>query len=159
MNVLREVFYGIKQKRNYEAAAHLRRHGGRRCAGSMIWKRRYKQSAWPHNDGAFISLQRLFVNRSHLRIAGDDVTGTVIGRQLDENAAVLRHRQPDDGFVFRDINLRIAYIEIWCRLSRLGRRGARDHTFRKSLTATSTLDDRLRWGRRRRRLLSNETYG
>jgi hypothetical protein len=112
MHVLREVFYGKKKKRNYEAAAHLRRHGGRRCAGSMIRKRRYKQSAWSHYDRALVSFQRLFVNRSHLRIAGDDVTRTVIGRQLDEHAAMLGHRESDDCLILRNVNFCIANEEI-----------------------------------------------
>ena len=114
MNVLREVFYGIKEKCNYKAAAHLRSYGGRRCAGFMIRQRGNKQGPGPHNDGAFISFQRLLIDGGHLGIAGNDVARSVIGRQFNQDAAVLCHRQPHYCLIFRNVNLGITH-QVICR--------------------------------------------
>ena len=91
MNVLREVFYWIKQKRHDQAASHLCGNGGRRVTGLDVMLRRNELRTWPNDDSALVSFERLFIDSRHLGIAGDDVTRAVISGQLDQDAAMLSH--------------------------------------------------------------------
>ena len=112
MNVLREVFYRIEKKSNHKAAPHLRSYGRRRRAALAIGWWRHKQSAWPNDNGALVSLQGFLIYGGHFRIARNDVARSIVGGQLNQHAAMLGHRQPHYGFVLRDINFGFADKEI-----------------------------------------------
>ena len=109
MNVLREVFYGIKQKSNDETASHLCGNSSSRSARFSVARRRNEQCAWPHNYRLFVSLQGFLVNSRHFRIAWNDVTRSIVGGHFDQYASVLRHRQADYCLVLYYINLRLVF--------------------------------------------------
>src|SRR4051794_14109913 len=122
MNVLREVFYWIKEEGDHESAAHLRGHGS--CWGASLVIRRWshKQRAGTHHDRALVSLQRFLIDSGHFRIARNDVARPIIGGQFDQHTAVLGHGQPNHSFIFADVDLCLADKEIQSRSIRwLGR--------------------------------------
>src|ERR1051326_9105547 len=109
MNVLREIFNGIKKERYDEPAPHLRGYGCRRRSGFVIWEWWNKQRAWPDYDREFNSLQRFLIDGGHLGIARNDVARSVIGRQFNTDDAVLCHCQPHYCLIFRNVNLPITH--------------------------------------------------
>src|SRR5262245_47711751 len=116
MNVLREVLYGIKKKSDNETAPHLCSNSGSRNARFGFARRRNEQSARPHNDCLFISLQGFLINSRHFRIAWNDVTRSIIGRYFDQYASVLCHRESNHCLILHYIDLRLADVEIRRRL-------------------------------------------
>src|SRR6185503_11123386 len=77
---------------------------------------RDEQCSGSNDDRSLVSLQSLLVNSRHFWIAWNDVARSVIGGHFDQHAAMLRHRESDHCLIFHDINLRLADVEVGCRL-------------------------------------------